>query len=164
MDTPSFSVEQLETLRGFFRVMNRFMVFMWKMGFGKMINCWPPGFGHIMIIKNKGRKTGKERLTPVNYAIVDQQIYCTAGFGSGSDWYRNILAQPQVELWLPDGKHQAYVEDVSDSPDRIALLREVITASGFAGPLFGVNPKQCSDEKLAAITKDYRLLNFKQEF
>lgn len=143
--------------------MNRFMVFMWKLGLGKWINCWPAGFGRIMVIKNHGRKTGREYLTPVNYAIVDSEVYCTAGFGSGSDWYRNIIARPQVELWLPDGKHKACVEDVSNCPNRITLLRQVIIASGFAGPLFGVNERKLSDEQLGAIAKDYRLLHFKQE-
>jgi len=128
-----------------------------------MINCWPAVFGSIMVIKNHGRRSGREYLTPVNYAMVDGEVYCTAGFGSGSDWYRNLLARPQVELWLPDGRRQACAQDVSNSQDRITLMRKVIVASGFAGPLFGVDQKKLSDEKLSAITKDYRLLYFKQE-
>lgn len=163
MDTPNFTLDQLNALRRVFRVMNRFMVFMWKLGLGKMINFWPAGFGRIMVIKNHGRKSGREYLTPVNYALVGDEVYCTAGFGAGSDWYRNILAKPQVELWLPDGKHLACAEDASNCPNRVALLRQVIIASGFAGPLFGVNEKKLSDEQLDTITKDYRLLHFKQE-
>ncbi len=163
LDKPGFTLAQLETLRQIFRVMNRFMVFMWKIGLGKMINCWPAVLGSIMVIKNHGRRTGREYLTPVNYAMVDGGVYCTAGFGSGSDWYRNLLARPEVELWLPDGRHKACAQDVFNLQDRITLMRKVIIASGFAGPLFGVDQKKLSDEKLSAITKDYRLLLFKQE-
>src|SRR6266508_6547003 len=42
---------------------------------GKMINIWPAGFGRIMVIKHRGRKSGKECLTPVNYAIIDGEIF-----------------------------------------------------------------------------------------
>jgi deazaflavin-dependent oxidoreductase (nitroreductase family) len=113
-----------------------------------------------MVIKHRGRKSGKEYLTPVNYAIVEGEIYCTAGFGSTSDWYKNMLANPAVELWLAEGKRKAHAEDISDLPDRVFLLRQVIIGSGFAGPLFGVNQKKLNDAQLEAVTKDYRLIHF----
>lgn len=160
MDTPNFTPQQLNMLRKAFHAMNRFMVFMWKIGLGKAINLWPAGFGRIMIIKHRGRKSGREYLTPVNYAVVEGDIYCTAGFGSISDWYRNILAYPRVELWLPEGKRPACAEDISRSPRRLFLLRQVIIASGFAGPLFGVNPKKLNDEQLDHASKNYRLVHF----
>lgn len=141
--------------------MNRFMVWMWKRGWGKWINFWPAVVGRIMVIKHRGRKSGKEYLTPVNYALVEGEVYCTAGFGSISDWYRNMLVNPQVELWLPDSKHAACAEDISDSPNRLFLLRQVIIASGFAGPMFGVNQKKLNDEQFDQATKDYRLVHFK---
>ncbi len=160
MDVTNFTPQQMNTLRKIFHAMNHFMVFMWKIGLGKMINMWPAGFGRIMVIKHRGRKSGKEYLTPVNYALVDGDIYCTAGFGPSCDWYRNLLANPRVELWLPDGKDFYCAEDISDSPKRLFLLRQVIIASGFAGPLFGVNPKKINDEQLDALSKEYRLVHF----
>jgi len=163
MDITNFTPQQMDSLRKVFRVMNRFMVFMWKIGFGKMINMWPAGFGRIMVIQHRGRRSGKEFLTPVNYAIVEGEIYCTAGFGPVSDWYRNMLVNPQIELWLPEGKRLACAEDISDSPNRLFLLRQVITASGFAAPLFGINPKRLNDEQLDALSKDYRLVHFIME-
>jgi len=160
MDVTKFTSQQMDSLRKIFRAGNQFMVFLWKIGLGKAINSWPAGFGRIMVIKHHGRKTGNEYLTPVNYAIVDDKIYCTAGFGSISDWYRNILVYPRVELWLPEGKRLACAEDLSTSPDRLFLLRQVIIASGFAGPLFGVNPKKLNDEELNQVSKNYRLVHF----
>jgi hypothetical protein len=163
MHVSKFTPQQMNSLRKAFHAMNHFMVFMWKIGLGKAINIWPAGFGRIMVIKHRGRKSGKEYLTPVNYAIVDGEIYCTAGFGSISDWYRNMLVYPRVELWLPEGKDIFCAEDVSDSSSRLFLLRQVIIASGFAGPLFGVDPKKLSDEELQVISKNYRLVHFQQE-
>ena len=160
MDVANFTSKQLNTLRKVFHALNPFMVFMWKIGWGKMINMWPAGFGRIMVIKHRGRKSGKEYLTPVNYAIVDNEIYCTAGFGSRSDWYRNMLENPHIELWQPEGKRNALADDISDSLNRLFLLRQVIIASGFAGPLFGINPRKISDEQLDALSKEYRLVHF----
>ena len=160
MDVTTFTPQQMKTLRKVFRAGNRFMVWMWKMGWGKAINIWPAGFGRIMVIKHRGRKSGREYLTPVNYATVDGEIYCAAGFGAISDWYRNILIYPRVELWLPEGKRLACAEDVSESPHRLSLLRQVIIASGFAGPLFGLNPRKLNDQQLDAASKEYRLVHF----
>jgi hypothetical protein len=42
-------------------------------------------------------------------------------------------------------------------------MRQVIIASGFAGPLFGVNQRKYSDEQLAALTRDYQLVHFELE-
>ena len=160
MDAGNFSQAQMNSLRKVFHTLNRFMVFMWKLGMGRLINIWPAGIGRIMIIKHRGRKSGKEYLTPVNYALVAGEIYCTAGFGSISDWYRNMLANPIIELWLPEGKRKARAEDISEAPNRLFLLRQVIIASGFAGPLFGINPKKLNDEQLDVLSKEYRLVHF----
>jgi deazaflavin-dependent oxidoreductase (nitroreductase family) len=160
MDVNRFTPQQMNSLRNAFHTMNRFMVFMWKVGLGKWMNIWPAGFGRIMVIKHRGRKSGREYLTPVNYAVVDGEVYCTAGFGSISDWYRNMLVNPRVELWLPEGRKFYCSEDISDSPNRLFLLRQVIIASGFAGPLFGINPKKLNDEQLDAVSEDYRLVHF----
>ena len=160
MDVSNYTQKQMNNLRKAFHTMNRFMVFMWKIGMGRMMNIRPAVIGRIMVIKHQGRKSGREYLTPVNYAIVDGEIYCTAGFGSISDWYRNMMANPNVELWLPEGKRKVRAEDVSDSPNRLFLLRQVIIASGFAGPMFGIDPKKINDEQLDALSKDYRLIHF----
>jgi hypothetical protein len=74
-----------------------------------------------------------------------------------------MLIYPHVELWLPGGKRLACAKDISDSPRRLFLLRQVIIASGFAGPLFGVNPRKLNDIELDAISRDYRLVHFELE-
>jgi len=160
MDVSNFSRKQLDTLRRVFHAMNPFMVFMLRIGIGWMMEIMPSVSGRIMVIKHRGRKSGKEYLTPVNYAVVDGKVYCTAGFGSISDWYRNMKANPNVEILLLKGWHKARAEDVSDSPRRTFLMRQVIIGSGFAGPLFGVNQKKLNDEQLDAETKEYRLIHF----
>ncbi len=163
LDTPNYTPAQLQRLRRIFHAMNYLMVFMWKINLGRLMNAWPAVGGRIMVICHRGRRSGKEFLTPVNYALVDGEIYSTAGFGARTDWYRNILASPQIQLWLPEGRRNARACDVSDSPLRIRLLREITIASGFAGPLMGVDQRKLTDEQMAAIGKDYRLVRFTLE-
>lgn len=144
-----------------FKQFNRFMLLLWRLGLGAYGNGNRYA-GYIMVVKNKGRKTGLTRHTPLNFAIVDDDIYCTAGFGATADWYRNILATPEVEVWLPNGRWAGIAEDVTDLENRTEILRKVIVASGFAGPLFGVNSRKMSDEDFETLFETYRLVRIQR--
>lgn len=151
-----------EQLRQGFKVFNRFMLIMWRLGLGSMLNMGPALAGRYMVITHTGRKSGLKRRTPVNYAVVDDEVYCTAGFGSVSDWYRNIIANPQVEVWLPDGWWAGIAEEVTHPEARLPLLRQVLIGSGFAALAAGVDPNKMTDEELDALTKDYRLIHIRR--
>ncbi|MBM2849988.1 MAG: hypothetical protein HW418_2930, partial [Anaerolineales bacterium] len=149
-----------ETLRqSFKRYLNPFMLLMWRLGLGRWINLWPSVGGRILVIAHQGRRTGRRRYTPVNYALVDGEIYCTVGFGVVSDWYRNLAVNPNIEVWLPDGWWAGVVEDISDSPWRLPLLRQVLIGSGVVTYLAGIDPVNLTDEALHAVTSKYRLLH-----
>ena len=150
-----------DNLRSIFKYFNRFMLLLWRLGLGSWGNGTEFG-GSIMVIKHTGRKTGLTRYTPVNYALVDGEVYCSAGFGKVSDWYRNIMELPEVEVWLPDGRWAGIAEDVSEAENGPHLLRQVIRASGFAGPLFGVNPKKLSDQDFKDLLENYRLIRIRK--
>ncbi len=154
--------KQEEQLRQLFKYFNRFMLLMWRLGLGQWINMWPERGGQIMVLSHVGRKSGLLRRTPVNYALVNGDIYCTAGFGHISDWYRNIKANPAVEMWLPDGWWAGEAEDVSDLAERLPLLRETLIGSGFAAEMAGIYPKTMTDEELQAVTSEYRLLRIRK--
>jgi len=151
-----------QQLRQGFKYFNRFMMLMWRLGLGPWLNAWPEVGGRIMVIAHTGRKTGLRRTTPVNYAIADGELYCTSGFGSGSDWYRNIMANPQVEVWLPDGWWAGVAEDVTDSQARLPLLRQVLIDSGLAARAASINPATMTNEELDAATASYRLIRIRR--
>lgn len=151
-----------EKMRHYFKYLNRFMVGMWRLGLGEMMNCWPAVIGRIMVITHTGRKSGRRYQTPVNYTIIDDDIYCTAGFGKGADWFRNILADPQVEVWLPGGWWLGVAEDVSDSEERLPIMRDVLIASGFAAYAAGINPRKINDQTLSTVTAPYRLVRIRR--
>lgn len=157
----AFITVKEDQLRTIFKAFNRFMLLMWRLGLGSWGNGTDFG-GSVMVIKHTGRKTGLTRYAPVNYAVVDGDVYCTAGFGKVSDWYKNIMANPEVEVWLPDGRWAGKAEDVTEAENASFLLQQVIIASGFAGPLFGVNPKKLTDEDLQRLLKSYRVIRIRR--
>jgi deazaflavin-dependent oxidoreductase (nitroreductase family) len=143
----------MKTLRIFFRILNRFfMVPIFRLGLGSlMVN---PVSGYIMVLKTIGRKTGKPRYVPVNYAIDGGCIYCLSGWGKNAHWYANLHAHPEVEAILPGGTVYGETQEIADPIERLRLARKVMISSGFIAYLEGVNPYTCSDEKLAAVVKD----------
>lgn len=145
-----------------FKYLNRLMVLFWRLGLGPGLNAWPEGLGRYMVLTHIGRKTGLRRHTPVNYALVDGVIYCTAGFGAVSDWYRNVRVNPAVEVWLSEGWWTGVAEEVLDQGERLPLLRQVLAASGFVAPALGLDPRSVSDDALAAGTTNYRLIRIRR--
>ena len=83
-----------------------------------------------MVLSHTGRRTGRQRRTPLNYLQRDGVICAVAGFGPATDWYRNVRANPQVVVWLPGECFTGTVQDVSDSPDRLALVRGAAPRNG----------------------------------
>ena len=134
------------------------MVLLWRLGLGKWINAWPAVAGRIMVLNHTGRKSGLLRQTPLNYAIIDGEIYCTAGLGETTDWYRNILANPHVEVWTPQGCSSGIASDVSETKERLPHLRQVLVASGLAAKIDGIDAHSMSYSELDRLTNHYRLI------
>jgi deazaflavin-dependent oxidoreductase (nitroreductase family) len=149
-------------LRQAFKRFNPFMLLLWRLGLGQWINCWPEVGGRILVLAHTGRKSGKRRLTPLNYAVVDGHVYVAAGFGALADWYRNLQANPGIEVWLPEGWWAGTAEEVTDPERRLPLMRQVLIGSGIVAPLFGINPQTLDDEALARVTAPYCLIHLRR--
>jgi deazaflavin-dependent oxidoreductase (nitroreductase family) len=145
-----------------FRWLNHFVLLLWRLGLGGWVNIWPRVGGRIMVLTHIGRKSGQKRRTPVNYTLLDGDVYCVAGFGEASDWYRNVKANPAVEVWLPQGWWAGHAEEVTDNEARAALLRQVLIASGVAAYAAGLDPVQMSDAELLAAAANYRLIRIRR--
>ena len=151
-----------ESLRQIFKYFNRFMLLLWRLGLGSWFQFWPKVTGQVLVITHTGRKTALRRRTPVNFALVDGEIYCVAAFGDQTDWYQNILKHPDVEVWLPDSRWVGVAEDASNDGERPEIMRQVLIGSGFAAYMFGVDPHM-TDEKLEKITANYRLIRIHRQ-
>jgi deazaflavin-dependent oxidoreductase (nitroreductase family) len=79
-----------------------------------------PIVGHlILLLTTTGRKSGKRRVTPVQYEQIDGILYIGSARGPDADWVRNIAANPQVEVRVKNQHFHATAELVTD-PIRIA--------------------------------------------
>jgi len=148
-----------QRLRLGLQLFNRFMVLLWQLGLGPWVNLWPDVGGRTMVICHAHGKTRLRRRTPVNYAIVDGEIYCTAAFGEVTDWFRNLKTNPEVEVWLPDGWWAGIAEEVTDGRMRVPLLRQVLIASGFVARASGIDAHTMTNEALDSATRGYRVVH-----
>lgn len=145
-----------------FRDLNKVMVTMFRLGLGPLISNSRSGY--IMVLTTVGRKSGLLRRTPVNYAIINEDVFCTAGFGEASDWYRNLQADPAVEVWIGNRWWTGRAEIVSgDDSQRLNILRQVWINSGFAAEAFeGIDPKTCSDDELAEVAESVPVVRIRR--
>jgi len=145
--------------RVFWYINRYFMVPMFRMGMGAFMGN--PYSSYIMVLKTTGHKTGKTRYTPVNYAIHDGCVYCMAGFGAGAHWYRNLQANPELEVIMPGGTISGVAEEVTDPQEQALVLRMVLKNAGFAGFFLGFNPRTISDEEFIERMKDDKLVRIR---
>ena len=90
-------------------------------------------------------------------------MYCTAAFGKQADWYQNIQAHPEVEVWLPDGWWAGVADEDIDAKQRLPIFRQILINSGFAAQAFeGVSPHQLSEAELVKLTAEYRLIHIRR--
>jgi deazaflavin-dependent oxidoreductase (nitroreductase family) len=144
-------------IRRFLKFINLvFMVPLFRLGLGPFVGN--PITGYMMVLRTIGRKTGKERYAPVNYAILNGDIYCMAGFGKDTHWYRNLQAQPNIEIIIPSGPLAGVAEDVTNSEEVTPAIRQILKNSGLVGFLAGFNPFTISDNELLDKTKDFPLV------
>ncbi len=157
------SVDLKKYVPDFLKSYNQFMVLMWKLGLGKLFNCAPSLFGRSMVIGRTERGSNGSRFTPVTYFTQDDLVYCTSLFDQDANWYLNVIANPQVEIWLPDGWYAGSTE-VVEGEERSELLRRLLASSGRITPLIlGIDPSTADEESFNAATASFRLLRISRQ-
>jgi deazaflavin-dependent oxidoreductase (nitroreductase family) len=78
----------------------------------------------VLVLTTIGRKSGQPRSTPLQYEAVDGVYYVASARGVQADWYRNLVAHPQVNVQLRDQHFSARAEPMTD-PGRIADFLEL---------------------------------------
>lgn len=138
--------------RALFRYVNRFIVVpAFKMGLGRLISN--PLAGQVMVLKFRGKRTGKIYYTPVSYAVIDGKIYCYQGKRLKGQWYLSLIANPEVEILLPNGHMLGFAEEVIESKERQAAMRQILKSSGLGSFIYRFNPNTASDELIQEKTK-----------
>jgi deazaflavin-dependent oxidoreductase (nitroreductase family) len=71
---------------------NEVMVRRYRAGLGKFAGRM------VLLLTTTGRKTGNLHTVAAQYEKIGGKYYIGAGRGQKCDWYRNILANPDVEI------------------------------------------------------------------
>ncbi|MEW5991948.1 MAG: nitroreductase/quinone reductase family protein [Chloroflexota bacterium] len=139
------------------KVLNRwFMVPAHRLGLGPWIGT--PIGGYILLLRVRGRSTGLIRETPLSYLIEDGSAWVLAGFGTKTQWYRNLLVNPEVEIWLPGRIVRCRAEEITDPAIRDPLLPRLVRATGVPGLLIGCNPWTAPDSKIVEMLRGIPLI------
>jgi len=78
----------------------------------------------VLLLITTGRRSGLPRVTPLQYEEIDGKFYVASARGDRADWFRNIQANPKVQVKVSSRRLQAYAETVTE-PARIADFLEI---------------------------------------
>lgn len=78
----------------------------------------------VLLITTTGRKSGQPRVTPLQYEELDGDFYVGSARGEQADWFRNIQADPEVEIRVKNRSLRGHAEAITDS-GRIADFLEL---------------------------------------
>ncbi|NPD89730.1 MAG: nitroreductase family deazaflavin-dependent oxidoreductase [Asgard group archaeon] len=108
-----------------FKFMNKYLVKpFYKMGIIPLI-----GLGRFLIlIYTKGRKSGLERITPIEHQIIDGVIHIFVGRGNKADWFRNMKADPDdVSIKKGFKKYPVKFEIIEEKEEIVKVFKWFVT-------------------------------------
>lgn len=115
------------------RLIGRLHTRLWKLTGGKIGNAF--GRAAFMMLTTKGRKTGRERTTPVLYFRYGADLIVVASFG-GNDmhpaWYLNLECCPEAEVMLNGERRRLIASRVSPEEKKLIWPRLVKMYPNFA--------------------------------
>jgi deazaflavin-dependent oxidoreductase (nitroreductase family) len=112
-----------------------------------------PLTGWQLLLITTGRKSGLPRATPLGYLVADGAAWVMAGYGSSTLWYRNLLADPAVEVLLPARPpFAAAATDVVDPAVRARIIPRLVRSMALPGTMVGCLPWSAPDERILELT------------
>jgi deazaflavin-dependent oxidoreductase (nitroreductase family) len=124
----------LTPLRSAFRVLNRWVAApLIRAGGGPLLTTTVAG--SILLLRTTGRKSGLVREAPLGYTVIDGRVVVTAGYGRSAHWFRNALADPEVEVLLPGALIAGHAAEITEPDARRAAFRALIESMGVVGRL-----------------------------
>lgn len=88
-------IKEVTPPSGCSRLFFRAPIWLYRLGLGRLLG------NRMLLLHHKGRITGLSRkavLEVVRYDPLDNSYVVNAGFGPQSDWYRNVMANPEVAV------------------------------------------------------------------
>ncbi len=77
----------------------------------------------ILLLRHTGRRSGKQYATPLQYEQIEGAYYIGAARGTNADWFRNIQANPRVQVQIRGKIYAGTAEAVTDTGRVADFLR-----------------------------------------
>lgn len=105
----------------FMRLVFKVPVWLYQLGLGVLVSR------RFLILTTIGRKTGKPRMTALEYTYYPtrDEYLLMSGWGGRSDWYRNAQANPQVQFRIRNKRVKAIVRPANDE-DVVKVFEEIL--------------------------------------
>jgi deazaflavin-dependent oxidoreductase (nitroreductase family) len=90
----------------------------------------------ILLLHHKGAKSGREYVNPLAYLNDEDRMVVFASMGGAPknpDWYHNLVANPDVEVELGDGKTIAATARIAEGAEHDDLYAKQVALV----PVFG---------------------------
>jgi deazaflavin-dependent oxidoreductase (nitroreductase family) len=87
-----------------------------------------------MLLTTQGRRSGRPRTGAVSFMPLGDHLVVFSGWGVGSNWYRNIRANPEVTVTVGRRRKRATARLVEDPERRRELMRQMQARSAGCGP------------------------------
>jgi len=114
----------------FNRLLFKTPLFWWRTGFGPLLSHPALGGGKMLAITTLGRVSGLPRHTMLSYAAAGGKEYVLSGWGSRSDWVKNILANPLVTVQVGRRGYTAQAYRVEDREEFTMVADEMFRTGG----------------------------------
>jgi len=88
----------------------------------------------VMLLTTTGRKTGRPRTTAISFMPLGERLVVFSGWGTSSNWYRNVLANPSVLVRVGRRQFEGTAQLVADPERRRQLMLEMQKRSASCGP------------------------------
>ncbi len=103
----------------------------------------------LMLLTTKGAKSGQERITPLNYSTDGDRIAVIASRGGAPthpDWYRNLVANPEVTVEVGAERYRARARTAQE-PERTRLFDQQAALM----PFFDAYRKQVTAREIPVV-------------
>ena len=136
-------------------------ILLYKLGAGPLIG------NQVLLLTTIGRKSGSERRTALGYTYKPEidTYYLTAGWDGRTDWYRNLQANPQVNVRVGKRNFDCLSRSVSEE-EAVRLLQEYVDTNPFASQLWPEltgEPFDPSEEGLRHAIPHFPMVALKEE-
>ncbi len=88
----------------------------------------------VMLVTTVGRRTGLPRTTGVSFMPHGSGFIVFSGWGTSSNWYRNVLANPAVEVQVGRRRMRCTARLIEQPERRRELMLQMRARSRSCGP------------------------------